>query len=264
MYIYIIFFGGGGGGESTCATSLHVLPLFHFQELSLYQCALMCAQFPMLSAPGPPDGSSPTPAPPELPLVIEPQLVVSGGSVSSGRHEVAGDPPDVFYPMSMPSDGAGGGAGIGAGGGASVGVGGGAGIGAGGGASVGVGGGASVGAGVGAGGGVSVGAGGGASVGAGGGASVGAGGGASVGARGGASVGAGGGASVGAGGGAGATGGRLGTTIGNKAEIGELIGEGRGMGGAVQVCSLQGGGAEVLVYAHNKIHFAYMYFVQNQ
>ena len=30
----------------------------------MYRCALMCSQFPMLSAPSPPPGHSPTPTPP--------------------------------------------------------------------------------------------------------------------------------------------------------------------------------------------------------
>jgi len=37
----------------------------------VYRCALQCAQFPMLSAPCPPDGHSPTPPPPNLPSVFE-------------------------------------------------------------------------------------------------------------------------------------------------------------------------------------------------
>ena len=68
----------------------------------------------MLSAPGPPDGSSPTPVPPELPLVMEPRPSTAGtvGVASADRHEVAGgmqqvSPLDVICPMSMPSDGVG-------------------------------------------------------------------------------------------------------------------------------------------------------------
>lgn len=41
------------------------------QELLVYRCALMCAQFPMLSAPCPPDGRSPTPPPLILPSVFK-------------------------------------------------------------------------------------------------------------------------------------------------------------------------------------------------
>ena len=41
---------------------------FELQESHVYRCALMCAQFPMLSAPDPPEGGSPTPPPPTLPL----------------------------------------------------------------------------------------------------------------------------------------------------------------------------------------------------
>ena len=68
----------------------------------------MCAQFPMLSAPGPPDGSSPTPAPPELPPVVieNPRTpVVTGTGASIERHAVASGPPDhdVIYPMSVPA-----------------------------------------------------------------------------------------------------------------------------------------------------------------
>ena len=40
------------------------------QDLLVYRCALMCSQFPMLSAPSPPDGQSPTPPPPPLPSIF--------------------------------------------------------------------------------------------------------------------------------------------------------------------------------------------------
>ena len=70
----------------------------------------MCAQFPMLSAPGPPDGSSPTPVPPDLPMVIETPQPPSTGLVD--RQGVAGSAQlfvshDAVYPMSVPLDGAG-------------------------------------------------------------------------------------------------------------------------------------------------------------
>ena len=38
------------------------------QDFLVYRAALMCAQFPMLSAPSPPEGASPTPTPPILPF----------------------------------------------------------------------------------------------------------------------------------------------------------------------------------------------------
>ena len=34
----------------------------------MFRAALMCAQFPMLSAPSPPEGASPTPPPPTVPF----------------------------------------------------------------------------------------------------------------------------------------------------------------------------------------------------
>lgn len=47
---------------------LHIFLHKHTQDLLVYRCSLMCAQFPMLSAPEPPDGQSPTPPPVALPL----------------------------------------------------------------------------------------------------------------------------------------------------------------------------------------------------
>lgn len=41
------------------------------EERLVYRCALMCAQFPMLSAPAPPDGQSPSPPLPPLPAKFD-------------------------------------------------------------------------------------------------------------------------------------------------------------------------------------------------
>ena len=54
----------------------------HLQEAHVYRCALMCAQFPMLSAPDPPEGGSPTPPPPSLPLRF---TEVIGSAASAAR-----------------------------------------------------------------------------------------------------------------------------------------------------------------------------------
>ena len=45
---------------------IHVHDSFTVQELLVYRAGLMCAQFPMLSAPSPPEGASPTPTFPTL------------------------------------------------------------------------------------------------------------------------------------------------------------------------------------------------------
>ena len=37
----------------------------------MYRCALMCSQFPMLSAPEPPNGESPSPPLPPLPMKFD-------------------------------------------------------------------------------------------------------------------------------------------------------------------------------------------------
>lgn len=47
------------------------------QERLVYRCALMCAQFPMLSAPEPPDGQSPSPPLPPLPATFDTGLLGS-------------------------------------------------------------------------------------------------------------------------------------------------------------------------------------------
>lgn len=60
---------------STASTSLSL------QELLVYRCALMCAQFPMLSAPSPPPGHSPTPTPP----IFGMRLFADLGSLDSAR-----------------------------------------------------------------------------------------------------------------------------------------------------------------------------------
>lgn len=65
------------------------------QETHVYRCALMCAQFPMLSAPDPPEGGSPTPPPPSLPLRF---TNVIGSAASAARTA-----PDDFL-TSMPAD----------------------------------------------------------------------------------------------------------------------------------------------------------------
>jgi hypothetical protein len=52
---------GGGGGDGQLVT-------LRDEELLVFRAALMCAQFPMLSAPSPPEGASPTPTPPLIPL----------------------------------------------------------------------------------------------------------------------------------------------------------------------------------------------------
>ena len=65
------------------------------QEAHVYRCALMCAQFPMLSAPDPPEGASPTPPPPSLPLRF---TNVIGSAASAARTA-----PDDFL-TSIPAD----------------------------------------------------------------------------------------------------------------------------------------------------------------
>ena len=67
----------------------------YVQEAHVYRRALMCAQFPMLSAPEPPDGGSPTPPPPALPLRFTDVI----GSVPSAARTV----PDEFL-TSIPPD----------------------------------------------------------------------------------------------------------------------------------------------------------------
>ena len=66
-----------------------------FQEAHVYRCALMCAQFPMLSAPDPPEGGSPTPPPPTLPLRFTDVI----GSAASAARTAPDD-----YLTSLPPD----------------------------------------------------------------------------------------------------------------------------------------------------------------
>lgn len=56
------------------------------QELPVYRCALMCAQFPMLSAPSPPDGQSPTPPPPSLPSVFTTATLQYSQTAPTGQY----------------------------------------------------------------------------------------------------------------------------------------------------------------------------------
>ena len=64
----------------------------------MYRCALMCSQFPMLSAPSPPEGHSPTPTPPTLPLRFHPPNI---GSLTDG--EMARTAPDEYLSAVMVS-----------------------------------------------------------------------------------------------------------------------------------------------------------------
>ena len=55
------------------------------QELLVYRCALMCSQFPMLSAPSPPDGQSPTPPPPTLPSMFTTDTLEYSNTAPAGQ-----------------------------------------------------------------------------------------------------------------------------------------------------------------------------------
>lgn len=78
----------------TCILLLYLI-FWLLQETHVYRCALMCAQFPMLSAPDPPEGGSPTPPPPTLPLRF---TDVIGSAASAARTA-----PDDFL-TSLPPD----------------------------------------------------------------------------------------------------------------------------------------------------------------